>query len=265
MTLEKTSVLNCGSAVSWKRFAFVATMLLIRQQSCNLQLHYHKQSNKKPKQPLHPSVQIRRSDNVTHWWHFLSAAPPEVILTSSVRLASAPWVTCTVLCPLFHERHHGNGSERHLFSHSLPLVTWFLSWRSLTAHLWKESTKSQFSKLLAAPTWSIPLCRAPEEADSWSSSQWDICISGLFFILSIFHSQKRGTLMSLKSHYGCCTEPAKADFLWFCSGAEEMREAKSPQSKTQKDVAGHEGLCVSVMHGSDCFIPSWRRSGDQQH
>lgn len=53
--------------------------------------------------------------------------------------------------------------------------------------------------------------------------------------------------MSLKSHYGRCSAPAKADFLWFCSGAEEMREAKSPPSKIQKDMAGHEGLCFSVI------------------
>lgn len=126
---------------------------------------------------------------------------------------------------------------------------------TLTANLWKESTNS-FPNFLAVQTWSIPLCPAPEEADSWSSSQWDICISGLFFILSIFHSQRRGTLMSLKSHYGCCSELAKADFLWFCSGAEEMREAKSPWSKIQKDMAGHEGLCFSVMRGTNCLIPS---------
>lgn len=63
--------------------------------------------------------------------------------------------------------------------------------------------------------------------------------------------------MSLKSHYGCCSEPAKADFLWFCSGAEEMREAESPPSKIQNDMAGQEeeGF-FSVTHGPNSFIPS---------
>lgn len=57
--------------------------------------------------------------------------------------------------------------------------------------------------------------------------------------------------MSLKSHYGCCSEPAKADFLWFCSGAEEMREAKSPWSQIQKDMAA-----FSVAHAASGLIPS---------
>lgn len=47
--------------------------------------------------------------------------------------------------------------------------------------------------------------------------------------------------MSLKSHYGWRSVPAKTDFLWFCSGGEEMREAKSLWSKIQMDMAGHEG------------------------
>lgn len=47
--------------------------------------------------------------------------------------------------------------------------------------------------------------------------------------------------MSLKSHYGGDSAPAKADFLWFCSGGEEMREAKSLWSKIQMDMASHEG------------------------
>lgn len=163
-----------------------------------------------------------------------------------------------VLCPLV-QRYHANGSAEHLFSHSLraaclPLHDLYLDTNGPSL----KGIHQLISKLLAAQTWSIPLCHAPEEADSWSSSQWDISISGLFFILSIFHSQRRGTLMSLKSHYGCCSEPAKADFLWFCSGAEEMREAESPPSKIQKDMAGHEGVCQSLRHGTDCFIPSWR-------
>lgn len=135
----------------------------------------------------------------------------------------------------------------------------------LTAYLWKESTNS-FPNFSAVQTWFILLCRAPEEADSCSSSQWDICISGLFFILSIFRSPRRGTLMSLKSHYGWCSVPAKADFLWFCSGGEEMREAKSPWSKIQKDMAGHEGVLFE-MHSANSFIPSWRHtlfSSDKQ-
>lgn len=102
------------------------------------------------------------------------------------------------------------------------------------------STNS-FPNFSAVQTCFIPLCRAPEEADSCSSSQWDICISGLFFIRSIFPSQRKGTLMSLKSHYGWRSVPAKTDFLWFCSGGEEMREAKSPRRKIRMDMAGHEG------------------------
>lgn len=47
--------------------------------------------------------------------------------------------------------------------------------------------------------------------------------------------------MSLKSHYGWGSAPAKTDFLWFCSGGEEMRESKSLWSKIQMDMAGHEG------------------------
>lgn len=97
------------------------------------------------------------------------------------------------------------------------------------------------------------LCRAPEEADSCSSSQWDICISGLYFIRSIFPSERRGTLMSLKSHYGWGSAPAKTDFLWFCSGGEEMRESKSLWSKIQMDMAGHEGNSLKCTAPSASF------------
>lgn len=45
------------------------------------------------------------------------------------------------------------------------------------------------AQLLISPNW--PLCRAPEEADSSSSSQWDICISGLFFIIHLSLSKER--------------------------------------------------------------------------
>lgn len=47
--------------------------------------------------------------------------------------------------------------------------------------------------------------------------------------------------MSLKSHYSWGSAPVKNDFLWFCSGGEEMREAKSLWSKIQMDMASHEG------------------------
>lgn len=128
------------------------------------------------------------------------------------------------------------------FTSPLPLHhNMIYIWMSTqTAYLWNISTKS-FPNFSAVQTCVIPLCRAPEEADSCSSSQWDICISGLFFIRSIFPSQRKGTLMSLKSHYGWRSVPAKTDFLWFCSGGEEMREAKSLWRKIQMDMAGHEG------------------------
>lgn len=75
--------------------------------------------------------------------------------------------------------------------------------------------------------------------------------------------------MSLKSHYSWGSVPAKNDFLWFCSGREEMREAKSLWSKTQMDMAGHEGKplkrtaphasihhggvpCLEVISGTQC-------------
>lgn len=70
-----------------------------------------------------------------------------------------------------------------------------------TAHL-RTYSPTHFANFSAVQACFIPLCHAPEEADSWSSSQWDICISGLFFIRSIFPSQRIGALMSLKSHYG---------------------------------------------------------------
>lgn len=47
--------------------------------------------------------------------------------------------------------------------------------------------------------------------------------------------------MSLKSHYGWRSVLAKTDFFWFCSGGEEMREAKSLWSKIQMDMVSHEG------------------------
>lgn len=86
----------------------------------------------------------------------------------------------------------------------------------------------------------ISLFHTPEEADSCSASQLDICIAGLFFIRSTFPSQKRRTLKSFKSHYGWRSVQAKTDFFWFCSRGEEMREAKSLWRKIQTDMAGHE-------------------------
>lgn len=104
---------------------------------------------------------------------------------------------------------------------------------------------------------------AAEEADSSSSSQRDISISGLFSIPSIAPSQRRRTLKSLKSHYGWHSVQAQADFLWFSGGGEEMRGAKSPRSGIQSDRTGREGgplkrqpgssedahVCLGVMRG----------------
>lgn len=227
----------------------------------------------KPKQALYLFIRFRKSDNVTHLWHFsLSSPTKEVILTSSWKMSSRqPRKKMSVLpllpdscvqryVPVFNAIMLMAATGTCSATRSvLPASRYMIYSSTLTAHFWKESTNS-FPNFWRSKLDLSLLCRAPGEADSWSSSQWDISISGLFFILSIFHSQRRGTLMSLKSHYGCCSELAQADFLWFCSGAEEMRGAKSPLSKIQKDMAGHEGVCLSVTHGPDCFIPSWRRT-----
>lgn len=123
----------------------------------------------------------------------------------------------------------------------LFITTWFISGYRDKQLIFQTHPLTHFPNFSAVQTCFIPLCNTPEDADSCSSSQWDICIAGLFFIRSIFPSQRRDTLMSLKSHYGWGSAPAKTDFLWFCSGREEMREAKSLWSKIQMDMAGHEG------------------------
>lgn len=110
------------------------------------------------------------------------------------------------------------------------------------------SKTSELSKLVF-----VSLCSTPEEADSCSSAQWDICISGLFFIRSIFPPQRRGTLMSLKSYYVWASAKAKTDFLWFCSSMEKMREAKAPWSKIQMDMASHEGNSLKRTAASVSF------------
>ena len=81
--------------------------------------------------------------------------------------------------------------------------------------------------------------------------------------------------MSLKSHYGWGSAPAKTDFLWFCCGGEEMREAKSLRSKIQMDTAGREGNalkhtaptasfhhggvpCLAVISETQCDREMWK-------
>lgn len=121
------------------------------------------------------------------------------------------------------------------------ITTWFTSGFRHKQLIFETYSLTHFPNFSAVQTRLNPLCRAPGEADSWSSSQWDICISGLFFIRSLFSPQRRGTLMSFKSHYGWGSAPAKTDFLWFCSGGDELREAKSLWSQIRMDMAGRAG------------------------
>lgn len=100
------------------------------------------------------------------------------------------------------------------------------------------SQTSQLAKLASS------LCATlPEEADSCSSSQWDICISVLFFITSIYPPQRRGTLMSFKSHYGWGSAPANTDFPWFCISGGKKWERQNPCGAKSKWI-------WTVMRGS---------------
>lgn len=262
VTLEKRSVLNCGLTVELQHLNqihypnYIGCTAAVMQPTATWLQKWKQKTNRFfiffSYNPEHLTM-LRNSPK--RYQHFLQAAPPERLFWHPVwkcqegfeprkKMAVLPPLPDSCMqfyVPLFNAIMVTAARGTCSTARSVPPASRYMIYiLTLTANLWKESTNS-FPNFSAVQTWSIPLCRAPEEADSWSSSQWDICISGLFFILSIFHSQRRGTLMSLKSHYGCCSEPAKADFLWFCSGAEEMREAKSPWSKIQKDMAGHEG------------------------
>lgn len=109
-----------------------------------------------------------------------------------------------------------------------------------------------FSKLLSDPNLFHPFVSC-----SWGSWLMFIITVGHLHFRPIFHPiyippERTGILMSFKSHYGCGSAPGKTDFLWFCSGGEEMREAKSLWSKIQMDMGSHKGypLKLSVPRGS---------------
>lgn len=116
------------------------------------------------------------------------------------------------------------------------------------------SQTSQLAKLAAS------LCETlPKEADSCSSSQWDICISVLFFITSIYPPQRRGTLMSFKSHYGWGSAPANTDFPWFCISGGRNERDKIPVEQNPNGYGQSWGELFET-HSARRLIPSWRHT-----